>query len=328
MGSSWIAIEFLEQMMRVVLAYALLLLSASAGADRLHLVIPAGPGGGLDSTARAIGHVLMDDNRMARVSYENRSGGGGGKAMAYFVEAGDTLQDTLLVNSTPLLVRSLQGLFPHSYKDLVPVAGLIADPAVVAVRGDSPIQDWPSLAAALQAEPARVFIGGGSVRGSLDHIVTSLLANAIAVEPRSVRYLPYDGGGKAMLALLGGEVQVLVSGLGETLSQHQSGSVRILGVASAARSDELPEIATFNEMGTQVVFSNWRGLFAAQQMPRERVKDLIGAVTSAVASPAWKQQLKRYGWQAQFIPGDEFATYLEDQETILKSVLMDLGLIR
>ena len=58
----------------------------------------------------------------AKVSYEKRSGGGGGKAMAYFVANGDTLKNTLLVNSAPLFVLSLQGLFPHSYRDLTPIA--------------------------------------------------------------------------------------------------------------------------------------------------------------------------------------------------------------
>ena len=57
--------------------------------------------------------------------------------MAHFVESNDSLRDTLLVNSTPLLIRSLQGLFPHSYKDLTPLAGLIADPGVIAVRADA-----------------------------------------------------------------------------------------------------------------------------------------------------------------------------------------------
>lgn len=315
-------------MNRLLVLIAGLLCATMAFADRMHLVIPAGPGGGLDATGRAIGHALMQNEIVSTVSYENRSGGGGGKAMAYFIGSGASLDNTLLVNSTPLLVRSLQGLFPHSYTDLQPVAGLIADPAVVVVRADSPFQDWQSIAAALIDNPARVFVGGGSVRGSLDHIVTSLLAKAINVKPQAVRYLPYDGGGKAMLALLSGEVQVLVSGLGETISQHQSSRVRILAVATAERSSALSQVPTFAETGTNVVFSNWRGLFASKQASPTELQGYIDAITAAVSSQAWTAQLQRYGWQPQFLPADQFTDYLGEQEALLRLVLQDLGLIR
>ena len=75
------------------------LLSGPVAAERLHLVIPAGPGGGLDATARALGNALTESQLMQGVSFENRTGGGGGKAMAYFVNSGDSLENTLLVNS-------------------------------------------------------------------------------------------------------------------------------------------------------------------------------------------------------------------------------------
>ena len=122
----------------------------------------------------------------------------------------------------------MQGLFPHSYRDLTPIAGLIADPGVIAVRKDSKFQSWRDIAAALKDGRERVFVAGGSVKGSLDHITLSLLAQAEGIDPRRVRYLAYDGGAKAQLALLSGEVDVMVSGLGETLAAHRAGTVRIL----------------------------------------------------------------------------------------------------
>jgi putative tricarboxylic transport membrane protein len=146
----------------VLLCITLLLSGACVAAERLHLIIPAGPGGGLDATARALGNALVATDIAANVSYENRSGGGGGKAMAYFVSSGDTLKNTLLVNSAPLIVRSLQGLFPHSYRDLTPIAGLIADPGVIAVREDSEFQSWRDVAAELKSGKKRVFVADPS----------------------------------------------------------------------------------------------------------------------------------------------------------------------
>jgi putative tricarboxylic transport membrane protein len=309
-----------------LLLVAALLSSKHAAAERLHLIIPAGPGGGLDATARALGNALVATDIESNVSYENRSGGGGGKAMAYFVSSGDTLKNTLLVNSAPLIVRSLQGLFPHSYRDVTPIAALIADPGVIAVREDSKFQSWRDVAGALRDGKERIFVAGGSVRGSLDHIALSLLVQAEGMDPRRVRYLAYDGGAKAQLALLSGEVDVMVSGLGETLAAHRAGTVRILGVTNDR--EDMDGMASFAEQGVDVEFYNWRGVFAPASVSAEeraRLKDQMTALTNTAA---WQEQLSRYGWQTMFLSGDEFTAYLAEQETLLTDVMTRLGLIR
>jgi putative tricarboxylic transport membrane protein len=305
----------------------LLGLSLPLAAERLHLVIPAGPGGGLDATARALGNTLTDSQLLQGVSYENRTGGGGGKAMAYFVNSGASLDDTLLVNSAPLIVRSLQGLFPHSYRDLTPIGGLIADPGVIAVRANSPLSSWGDVVAALGDSRKRLFVGGGSVKGSLDHITLSLLAQADGIDPRKIRYLAYDGGAKALLALMSGEVDVLVSGLGETLAAHQAGTIRILGV-TADSGHQTAGIPSFTDQNVDVVFYNWRGVFAPGDIEPTDKKRLVELLTEAVATPTWQQQLDRYGWQPKFLPDQLFVEYLQEQERQLQEIMTDLGLVR
>jgi putative tricarboxylic transport membrane protein len=305
----------------------LLGLSLPLAAERLHLVIPAGPGGGLDATARALGNTLTESQLLQGVSYENRTGGGGGKAMAYFVNSGASLDDTLLVNSAPLIVRSLQGLFPHSYRDLTPIGGLIADPGVIAVRANSPLSSWGDVVAALGDSQKRLFVGGGSVKGSLDHITLSLLAQADGIDPRRIRYLAYDGGAKALLALISGEVDVLVSGLGETLAAHQAGTIRILGV-TADSGHQTAGITSFTDQNVDVVFYNWRGVFAPGDIEPTDKKRLVELLTEAVATPTWQQQLDRYGWQPKFLPDQLFVEYLQEQERQLQEIMTDLGLVR
>jgi putative tricarboxylic transport membrane protein len=305
----------------------LLGLSLPLAAERLHLVIPAGPGGGLDATARALGNTLTDSQLLQGVSYENRTGGGGGKAMAYFVNSGASLDDTLLVNSAPLIVRSLQGLFPHSYRDLTPIGGLIADPGVIAVRANSPLSSWGDVVAALGDSRKRLFVGGGSVKGSLDHITLSLVAQADGIDPRKIRYLAYDGGAKALLALMSGEVDVLVSGLGETLAAHQAGTIRILGV-TADSGHQTAGITSFRDQNVDVVFYNWRGVFAPGDIEPTDKKRLVELLTEAVATPTWQQQLDRYGWQPKFLPDQLFVEYLQEQERQLQEIMTDLGLVR
>ena len=305
----------------------LTVLSLPLAAERLHLVIPAGPGGGLDATARALGNTLTESQLLQSVSFENRTGGGGGKAMAYFVNSGPSLENTLLVNSAPLILRSLQGLFPHSYRDLTPIGGLIADPGVIAVRANSPLKSWTDVVAALGDSRKRLFVGGGSVKGSLDHITLSLLAQAEGIDPRRVRYLAYDGGAKALLALMSSEVDVLVSGLGETLAAHQAGTVRILGVTGDLGLKEA-DIASFTDQGVDVVFYNWRGVFAPGNIQPAEKQRLVELLTKAVATPTWQQQLDRYGWQPKYLPDQVFVEYLQEQERQLQTIMTDLGLVR
>ena len=301
---------------------------SAVAADRLHLLIPAGPGGGLDSTARALGEALMSADARSPVSYENMTGGGGGRAMAYFVETADRHSRTLLVNSTPLIIRSLQGLFPHDHHDVIPIAGLVGDYGAFVVRADSEIASWPALLAMLRDRPGAVNVGGGSVRGSLDHIVLALALEAAGIEPRRVRYLPYDAGGKAMLALLGGEIDVLSTGVGETLGYALAGEVRVLGITAPQRLERLPDTPTLSGMGTPLVFANWRGVFAAPGTPPATVAALQADVARALQTDAWRQAVERYGWTPLELPGEAFGAYLDTQAARLRAILTELGFIR
>lgn len=302
--------------------------TATAGSDRLHIVIPAGPGGGLDGTAREVGRVLVELDLVEQVSFENVSGGGGGRAMAYFLENADRFETPLLVNSTPLLVRSLQGLFPYSFRDLTPVAGVIADYGVLAVRADDPRTTWQAVAAELARDPRAFAVGGGSARGSLDHIVLAMALRLVEVEPREVRYLPYDGGGKAMLALLGGEVDLLSSGLGETMAFIEAGQVRVLAVTAPERVGAIAHAPTFKELGYPLVFANWRGLFGPPGMPADVLEGHLERLAAMKVSAPWQATLERRGWASLDAEGRSFAAYLDAQERQLEEVMIGIGFVR
>ena len=94
---------------------------------KVHFLIPAGPGGGWDGTARGLGEAMIKSDLVSDVSFENLSGGGGGRAIAKLIETAPRQQNTLLISSTPMVVRSLQKIFPQSFRDLKPIASVIAD---------------------------------------------------------------------------------------------------------------------------------------------------------------------------------------------------------
>lgn len=307
---------------------ALCLVAAASAGERLHLVIPAGPGGGLDGIARELGRALVELDLIEQTSFENVSGGGGGRAMAHFLDNSARFDMPLLVNSTPLLVRSLQGLFPYSFRDLTPVAALVADPGVFVARASAGPADWSALLARLRESPGSITFGGGSVRGSLDHIVLALALEAAGVDPKQVRYLPYDGGGKAMLALLGGEVDVLSTGLGETVAAIDAGQARPLAVTAAERVAAIADTPTFTELGFELVFANWRGLFGPPDLTAEAMASHLERLRRLRGSETWQAVLQRRGWEPLAADGAAFTAFLESQQRQLAQTLRQLGFVR
>jgi putative tricarboxylic transport membrane protein len=305
---------------------SLFLIGAAFGED-LHFLIPAGPGGGLDGTARTAGRLLTDQGLVDKISFENMTGGGGGRAMSHFIETAPRQHGTLLVNSTPLVVRALQGLFPHSYRDLTPLAALIGDYGAFVVKANSPHASWNDVVQSLAERPRGVTFGGGSVRGSLDHIALAMAVEAVGIEPRAVRYLPYDGGGQAMLALLGGEVAVLSTGLGESLSFSDAGEVRILAITAPQRHPRVPDVPTFKELGFAVEIVNWRGFFGPPGLPDELVRSRLEVLSQLAGSEPWRTALARQGWVDLFVPNEAFEEMLAAQEARLGAVMSRLGFL-
>lgn len=146
----------------------------AADIDKLHFLIPGGAGGGWDGTARGTGEALTKAGIVGTASYENMSGGGGGKAIGYLIENAASNHGTLMVNSTPIVIRSLVGRFPHNFRDLTMIAGTIGDYAAFVVNKDSPLKSFKDLVEAYKANPRSVAVGGGSVPGGMDHLVAAM----------------------------------------------------------------------------------------------------------------------------------------------------------
>ena len=170
--------------------------SHSGKIDSVHFLIPGGAGGGWDGTARGTGEALTNAGLVGTASYENMSGGGGGKAIGYLIENAASNEGTLMVNSTPIVIRSLTGVFPQSFRDLTPIAGTIGDYAALIVKADSPVKSFKDLVDIYQKDPADLAIAGGSVAGGMDHLVAAMAMKAAGADPLSVNYLPFDAGGK------------------------------------------------------------------------------------------------------------------------------------
>ena len=301
--------------------------AAAQEIESIHFLIPGGAGGGWDGTARGTGEALTKAGIVGQASYENMSGGGGGKAIAHLIETAEKQQGTLMVNSTPIVIRSLQGVFPQNFRDLTPIAGTIGDYAAIVVKADSPFQNFGDLAAAMEADPTSVAMGGGSVAGGMDHLVAALVMKGAGADPTKVKYIPYDAGGKAMAGLLSGETQALSTGFSEAVDMASQDQVRVLCVTAAERLSDAPDVPTCKELGSDAEFVNWRGFFAAPGLSDDVQAAYIAALDKMYDTPEWEEVRSRNGWVNIYNPGDDFITFLEGQEEQVGALMKELGFL-
>ncbi len=300
---------------------------AEEAVDSIHFLIPGGAGGGWDGTARGTGEALTKAGLVGSASYENMSGGGGGKAIGYLIENADSNHGTLMVNSTPIVIRSLTGVFPQNFRDLTLVAGTIGDYAALVVPADSSVKDVNGLIDAFKADPAGTAIGGGSVPGGMDHLVAAMVFQAAGADPVAMKYVPYDGGGKTMAGLLSGEVQAVSTGFSEAVELAKAGEVRIIGVTAPERVDAYPDAATMVEQGNDTTFVNWRGFFAAPGLPADKLAAYQAAIAKMYDTPEWEEVRARNGWVNIHNPGDDFRVFLEGQEQTIGDLMKKLGFL-
>ena len=295
--------------------------------DSIHFLIPGGAGGGWDGAARGTGEALTGAGLVGTASYENMSGGGGGKAIGFLIENADSNHGTLMVNSTPIVIRSLTGVFPHNFRDLTLVSGTIGDFAAMVVGKDSPINSMADLLAAYDADPSSTAIGGGSVPGGMDHLVAAMVMEAAGKDALGVKYIPYDAGGKAMAALLSGEIAALSTGFSEAIDLANQGEVKIIGVTSDDRVAAFDTAPTMKEQGIDTYFVNWRGFFAAPGLPKDKLEAYQAAIAAMYDTPEWEDVRARNGWVNIHNSGDDFLTFLEGQEQAIGDLMKKLGFL-
>ena len=317
-----------------VLFSAILLFSAtttsSIAIDKIHFVIGGGAGGGWDGTARGTGEALTKSGMLKSASFENMSGGGGGKALAFMINTKP--KNTILVQSTPLVLRSITrhegyvtGSGVLSYKDVTPIAGVIGDYGAIAVAKNSPYKNFKDVVDAYKKNPSSVKMAGGSVRGSMDHLIGALAFQAAGANPNDVAYIPYDAGGKALAGLLSGETQIISTGLGELMGARDQ--VRIIGITAPSRVADAPDAPTLKEQGYDVQFVNWRGFFGPPNMSNKDKKALSTMLGKVMETPEWEAVRKRNAWVNIYNSDKDFVKFLDAQTVEMTALMKKLGVI-
>jgi tripartite-type tricarboxylate transporter receptor subunit TctC len=287
-------------MLRRSTAIALLALTAAAlplaatAQDKPPLKILVGfpPGGSADVLARLIGDALRDD--FSQVTVENKPGAGGRIALQAVKAAKPDGQTVIVLPSGPMV------LFPHVYKkleydpvkDFTPVSllahfqfGVVSGPA-------SGAKSVAEMLAKAKADPKGATYGSPGL-GTLPHFMGVMLEQSTGV---AMTHVPFQGGGPANTALLGGHIGYKFDVVSETAELHRGGKVRIIAVTGPARDPQVPEVPTLKEAGVPMEATAWFAMYAPAGLPRDALARLERAVGTAVKAPAMQDRLRKLGY--------------------------------
>jgi putative tricarboxylic transport membrane protein len=290
----------------------------------LRMMVPNSPGSGYDTTARTATKAMEDAGLARNVEVFNLAGAGGTVGLQRLVNEkgnGNLLMQMGLGVVGAVYTNKSQATLQES----IPIARLIEESEAIVVPKGSPYNSLQDLVTAWKANPGKVPVGGASNPGGPDHLTPMLLAKAVGVAPKDVNYVSYDGGGELLAAVLGKKVAFAATGIGEVAEQAKAGEVKVLAVTSADRVKEI-DAPTLKEQGVDLVFANWRGLVAAPGLSDKRKQELVDLVTKMHDSKYWQDALAAKGWADSFMAGDEFATFLKNENDRVAGVLGELGL--
>ncbi|PCF96117.1 tripartite tricarboxylate transporter substrate binding protein [Vreelandella nigrificans] len=325
----------LKRLAVLALPMAALAMTTAAQADEwtpsrsIEFVAPANPGGGWDTLVRTVSRVLQEE-QLAERNFAAINVPGGGGAVAWAQIARDSGNPhKLFATSPPIILVPLAGASRYDHTAFTPVARLITDYSIILVSADSDYETINDLFDALKENP-RLSVGGGSAPGSMDHISVAGLASAAGLDASSVNYIPFSGGGDAMTNLMGGHVEAVITGAGESAGQLGEGSqLRALGVSAPERlSGSLADIPTYQEQGVDYTFDIWRGVMGTPDMPEEAVAYYENLFAEMLATDGWQQARDQLGWIDAYQDSEEFGAFLDEQKELFSSVLSDLGLLR
>jgi putative tricarboxylic transport membrane protein len=306
------------------LAAAGMLPSARAAAN-LKMMIPANPGGGWDTTGRALGKALMDSGAASTVSYDNKGGAAGTIGLAQFVNSTKGDGNALMVMGAVMLGGIITGKPPVQLSQATPLARLISEYNVFVLPADSPLKTMKDVVDQLKKDPGSVKWGGGS-RGSTEHIAAAMLAREVGVDPAKINYVAFRGGGEATAAILGGNVTVGGSGLSEFAEYIKTGKMRAIAMTSETRLKGV-EIPTMKEQGYNVVIGNWRGVYGAPGITPEQRKALTDAIVTATKHKSWVEAMERNGWTSAQLTGPAFDKFVDDEFASLRAIMAKSGMI-
>lgn len=290
------------------------------------LVAPFPPGGVADLTARPVA-AAMEKILKNPVVVVNKTGAAGAVGMAYVANAKPDGYTLLMALSSISIIPEADKLFDrkptYTMDQLLPVALISADPTILVVNAERPWKSVKELVEDATKRPGQISFSSSGVYGTL-HMATEMFSHAAAVK---FRHVPYGGAGPALTAILGGHVDMLASGPAVVLPHIKSGKLRPLAGWGAKRVEALPDLPTFKELGYDIEFYIWAGLFAPHGTPEPILKKLRDTVGRAVQDPDFTGAMGKLQTPVAYLDAPEFKKFWDKDAKMLADAIKRVGKI-
>ena len=314
--------KFATRTLRAAALAALTVLAAGAAhaqwkpTKSVDLIVHTGPGGGSDVLARAIAAMMEKEKLLpVRIQVVNKTGGNGAVAAAAIAERKDDPHTLGLITSVWIANGLTTSEAKVTLHDLKPVALLMQEPAVFAVRADSPFKTLQDFVDAARAKPGQMKQSGGSVT-SRDNIIRQTLQHATGTK---WAFVSFQGGGERLAALLGGHVDIMVIEPQEAGEQVRAGKLRVLAQLSEARLPGYPDVPTLKEAGYDVTTTpQIRAVVAPPQMPAEAARYWEDLFTKLHGTASWKKYLADNQLEDSFLHAAQLRQSIVDTEKQLR----------
>ena len=289
-------------------------------------IINAFPPGGINDVVTRPAASALEPMFKQPVVVETKAGAAGGVGAQVAANAKPDGYTLLSHNNGISSYAEVDKLFGRTPKvtraDFIPLARLCADPVLVLVNDQQPYKTLAEFVDAAKKEPHKIVYSSGGFYGA-SHLPVALLEQATGL--KGMRHLPTAGGGPAITAALGNNAQLTTQTVQATLSHVKAGKLRALASFGAERSKALPDVPTMKELGYDVTYYLWVGLFAPKGTPAPIVSTLTAAIDKAAASPQYIEPLTNVGLEPSYQNAAEFAKFWDEDVKRSEETIRQIG---
>jgi tripartite-type tricarboxylate transporter receptor subunit TctC len=301
--------------------------NSAAGAQtfpskEIEMIINFSPGGSTDMMARIVGDRVSKLLKVP-VVFINKPGGGGAIAansVAHARPDGHTVGTGGASNLGTLLATSDK--IPYTLKDFSGVARAAIVPLIVIVKKGR-YDTFENLIKEAQKKPGVLTFGSwGSM--STSHIMGELINQVTGVK---IKHIPFEGGAKAMTAVLGGHIDMAVSTISTSISNLRAGTLTGLAITTASRVEDVPDVPTMKELGyPDATFASYDGFMTSSKVPKDRLAIILDAFEKSLKDMEIQSAIKKAGMVPGFLSGPEYDAFLASQLDLLKRVANKAGI--
>jgi putative tricarboxylic transport membrane protein len=305
--------------------------SAAFELTRPECLVPAKKNGGLDLTCILAANALLKADLIdTPMSINYKPGGIGAVAYNYVVGVRNNDPQLLVAASSGSALNIAIKKFGRYDANAVRWLGALgADYGVIAVRDDAPWQSLDELIESLKKDQNSIIFGGGGSIGSQDWMKTALVVKAVGIDPKSIRYAAFEGGGEAATALLEGYIQVFPGDAAELHNLLKTKKVRVLALLAETRLPGIfAGVPTAKEQGISVNWTIWRGYYLGPKVSDDDYNWWVNTFRRLIKTDEFQQERKRNGLYSFEMIGQPFEEFVRNSVRQYRQVATDIGLLK